>query len=321
MNHMRRILFVVVMITTIIVTCSSSMRAYLDTNNKILLEVSLPKYSFKKFEPIEVLFKYINNGTQNDSIYRIFDDFLHLMKFNLIDEKGSIYKDKYSFEPTLGLFQKPEHIVKPNDTLIVLMVFNNYGRKASNSDSLYFYNNAYFPPGKYTGYAYVENDYNYKRTFNPPLKSNTIEFEIKDLNEEDKVILKYFKNNEIGKTFEQNKIDEILNDFSNNYFIEYIWREKIRSILRKTKTKEANNDMLAEAYKEFFQEYPNSFYNINFIPRYLNLVTNHNSQSIMTNIFDLIYSFPNTIISYYLKNGNAQNEIKRKILENDYHKY
>ena len=318
---MRRIFFVVVMVTTIIITFSSSMRAYLDTNNKILLEVSLPKYSFKKFEPIEVLFKYINNGTQNDSIYRIFDDFLHLMKFNIIAEKGNIYKDKYSFEPTLGLFQKPKHIVKPNDTLMVIMVLNNYGRKTSNSDSLFFYKNTYFPPGKYTGYAYVENDYNYKRTFNPPLKSNTIEFEINDLNKEDKEVLRFFKNNEISNTFEQNKIDEILNDFSNNYFIEYIWREKIRSILRKTKTKEASNDMLAKAYKEFIQEFPNSFFNINYIPQYLNLVTDKNSQLIMENIFELIELFPNTIISYYLKNENTQHEIRSKIIENEYHKY
>ena len=248
---MSKLFFSILIINAILISYSRSDNVYSDTNNKISLEVSLLKKEFKIFEPIDVLFKYINNGTENDSISRIFDDFLHLMKCNIVDEKGNVYKDKYSFEPTLGLFQKPEHIVKPNDTLIALMVFNNYGRKTSNSDSLYFYNNAYFPPGKYTGYAYVENDYNYKRTFNPPLKSNTIEFEIKDLNEEDKVILKYFKNNEIGKTFEQNKIDEILNDFSNNYFIEYIWREKIRSILRKTKTKEANNDMLAKAYKEF----------------------------------------------------------------------
>jgi hypothetical protein len=266
-------------------------------NNKDILELFLTKTKYKLFEPIEVLFKYINTGLEDDSIYLLFDDNFDYMKFNLKDENGNIYNSKFTPHFDVG-FLKPEYIVKPGDTLLAVMQLYLYGKIPKNNDSSFFGTSGYFPVGIYSGYSFAEI-----------LKSNNINFEIEDLSREERIILNLTKNNNFEK---------IKSEYPSNNFNEYISRIEVRNILVKVLENSLSITKLATAYENFINQYPNSFYSLYYLGSYLNIISHKNKSDIENNMQLLIDKNPSTIVSNYLNNNFMRKIIIDNILENKY---
>ena len=246
------------------------------------------------FEPIDIMFKYINNNDKNDSVSSfLFYDQLYNMKFYITDDHNNIYNNKFYESPFLGI-QKEKYIVYPYDTLITIMDLNRYGILPEDRNKAYFNRIGYFPIGKYKGYAYTETG----------LRSNYIEFEITDLNDEDKFILENCNHKELLKLNDNLEIPILKNieKYKDNSFYEYLWREKVREAHIKFGNNEITEIDLMNIFKDFIYEFPNSFYNVHYIPQYINLASSHDENKVNEIIQNLVNDNPNTTIELYINN-------------------
>ena len=80
------------------------------------------------YEPVQVLFEYINTSDKNDTTGSEFLDLLDFIKFRI--KTGHIIYDK----PNAGLYalwvNNPKYIIPAKDTLFISMILNfTYGEK------------------------------------------------------------------------------------------------------------------------------------------------------------------------------------------------
>lgn len=268
-----------------------------------LVELQLQKTVFKKYEPIEVLIKYINNGNKDDSIYFMFNDFTNFIDFEIKDDKGINIneKDKQGF--TLGMALRPNYIVKPSDTLITTITLNGFGKKTEDMKTYFQYQN-YFPVGKYKFHAIIYGDLH--KSFNIPIITDDIEFEIVDVDETD---IKVIDMSREGKFY------DIQKNYSTNYFYEYALRENVKSNIGKYYKKEIAISVLENSYTEYVKMYPQSYYTIPFLKQYLSLVSNDDATNLDYIAQRLLSEHNNSMIEVFLTNRMMLESTKLIIIE------
>lgn len=206
------------------------------------LKLSLQKYSYKKYEPILALLKYTNQSSKNDTVIDMFEEFSDNLSFKIIPLDGQIYK-KAKFGFSINSYPIP-YSVKPFDSLKLSFDINKYGNKFLNTEN-YFDMLGYFNPGRYKVYASGKNK-------NVQILSDTLEFKVIELSEEDSIVL-----NLLG----QNHYSDILQNFQENPFRESIYFYSAHTQYR-PKIKDfsySKNDVL-NLYRETCENYGESYY-------------------------------------------------------------
>lgn len=267
-----------------------------------LVELQLQKNVFKKYEPIEVLFKYINKGNKDDSIYLMFDEYVDFINFDIEDEKGININEKETYYYTLGIAVRPNYIVKPTDTLITTITLNGFGKKTEEGKTYFQYSN-YFPVGRFNFQAIIYGDLH--KTFTNPIETNDLEFEIVDIDESDMNVIDLSR---------EGKYSEIHKNFSNNYFYEYALREYVKSNIGNYYKKEIAISVLENSYIEYFKMYPQSYYSIPFLKQYLSLVSNDDATNLDYIAQELLSEHKNSMIEVFLTNSVMLQSIKLSII-------
>jgi hypothetical protein len=268
-----------------------------------LVELQLQKTVFKKYEPIEILVKYINTGNVSDSIYMMFDDFTNFIDFSIKDDRGVNIneKDKQGF--TLGIPLKPNYIVKPLDTLITTITLNGFGKKTENRKTFFQYSN-YFPVGKYKFNAVIYGDQH--KTFTKPIATTDIEFEIIDIDESDMRVIDLTR---------EGRFNSIQENYSNNYFYEYALREYVKSNIGKFDNNEITKSELENSYIEYFNSFPQSYFTIQFVMQYLSLISNDAATNVDSIAQELLSEHKKSMIEVFLTNSMMLESMKLRIIE------
>lgn len=208
---------------------------------KSSLNISLSKYSFKQYEPILTLIKYINNKNLPDTIVRMFNEYEDDLNFNIIPLDGQYYNRL--IKPYSILFGPNPYILQSKDTFLFSRNLNDFGNSIEGLN--YFGMEGYLSPGRYKLFAKGHNR-------NDNYVSDTLEFEILDLNNEDSIIL---------KMLDEKKYNEILDTYPNTPFYEAV---SSFYATKSFKTKLIRNyylkDDIMNLYKSFFNKFPNSYY-------------------------------------------------------------
>ncbi|MCI0716939.1 MAG: hypothetical protein L0Y77_11625 [Chlorobi bacterium] len=222
-------------------------------NDKYSLKMSLAKREYKKYEPVIAQFELVNHDSNPMPIYNLFEEDSEEPGVIVIDEKGN----KLEINNGVKAYFVPwiHTILQPGDTLIISMAINNWGSEASPSekwldydDNIYFGEFGYFEPGNYKAYFYFNNIA--QERYSTSLQSNEVEFTVKELSEEDKNVLKLYR--DLRK---QRKFDKITLDYPDNIFSEHVYA---RNLLTKYLGKTSYNTI--EVFNNFVNKYPNSFY-------------------------------------------------------------
>ncbi|HMQ70006.1 MAG TPA: hypothetical protein PKA90_13475 [Ignavibacteria bacterium] len=259
--------------------------------NKLITE--LKKSTYKVYEPIDVLLKF--TIYKDEKVYK-YDLVQDLVNFEIVDENGV----KYNFKEKLDGFRNPfsnnYYDLKFGDTLTVLRELNEYGKKISNPNNIFFNKDRFFPVGNYKVFVYTEDG---------KFKSDYFEFEIIDLDNEDMSFLNATKNEVYLNT---------LQGFEQNDFLEYAHREKVRKELINYTEGNSSLSKIVDIYKDYLIMFPNSFYNVHYIPNYLRYQKELTGESTDRLIEDLKREFPNSFIGQLLKN-KVSKELIRKTIE------
>lgn len=275
-------------------------------DNNPAVNISLPKKTYKKFEPIELEFEWVNTKNSQDSIWALFNS-LQFIKYVFTDKNDNRI-DRHSNKGLNIMMSDPSYILQPGDTLKRSMTINHFGQFYSDfNDGWYFHNAGYFPVGKYKVYAIIDEDLHKK--YDIPIITNEIEFEITEIDETDKKVLELVK---------QKKYEDALKIYPSNYYKEYLMYFNVdKYFIDLLKTEMDNKryddkDKLIDKYKEFFNSYPNSLYNLNytFISNYLSL-NSSNINDVLHKKNELINSYPGTILEYVLKDMLKRNKFAK----------
>lgn len=240
-------------------------------NSNDSISIKLNKKIYKKYEPINYIFTYINNGNESDTIFEpIFGGEL---TYYLLDNNNKSYGERFGdFIPEYAK-RKPEYIIKPKDSLELIFCLNNYIGKELNEE--YFYNKSYFDPGKYSISVKIQINNEY-------FLSDVLHYEVEDISKVEKKIIEFSNDR---------KYDYLIEKFSNNYFMEYILFDKL-SYLFSLKASNTNIDIdkidneLLNTTLTLLRNFPQSNYFIGFPGKStLSFLSNYYSN------FDKLYSF------------------------------
>ncbi len=279
---------------------------YSFTSNPIV-NISFPKFTYKKFEPINLQFEWINNSTQNDSIWALFSPLGNYLNIEITSEDGTKYNRKVGSGIINVDFGNPL-IVGSYDTLKKSISINQYGKVYEDlMNGVYFGFPAYFPSGKYKISVMIDKDYN--KIYSTPIQTNTVEFEVVDNDNADKVILELIK---------KKNYTEALKRFPNNSYEEYLMYYDLLLYLAKFDENRTENkinsdtEVLFKKYKDFFNKYPNSLYNLNdaFITSYLSPNCN-DLESINSRKNELMQEYRNTLLEFILYDLTRRNKLQK----------
>lgn len=226
--------------------------------SEITMKISKP--IFKKFEPILVNFKYRNNRASQDTIYDYFADFTQRVKFKIENENGKTFSEHLSPSSSLAIPIK-KYILNENDSISFSMMINNFGEKidSKNRNSI-FSCFGYLPPGTYKVHAEFEDVH---ESINN-IKTNSVEFEVKDLENQDLPVIELAFNR---------KYEELINRFPKSVFAEHAYVEYLnrKFPIRHSELYNFSFNQIVESYSKFFKNYPHSFYSYNFDNRFIDL--------------------------------------------------
>lgn len=266
------------------------------------VKISLPKDSYKMYEPIELQYEWVNHKDKPDTIWGVFE-ISEYTQFFITDENGKVYTNQSSRLDIVH--SRPAHYVQKGDTVAETITLNHIGIafKGTFRES-YFSCFSYLPPGKYRVYSVIEGDA--ARIYTKPMKTNEVEFEISELSERDEKVLALVRDE---------KYEEALLLYPGNYFEEYIMKAEMDSyFIKRFKAGETNErykdtSKLPAMYSAFFDKYPNSPYNLsdNFISAYLR-VSSIDSAGSQIKMQELLAKYPGTNIS------KTVNSLKKKEL-------
>lgn len=267
------------------------------------VSITLPKYTYKKFEPIELMFEWINIKDKNDSIWRIFNS-PNCISYSIRKEDGSYLETKKMMEHCSGM-RRPEYILEPGDTIKRSMTINDAGEYYSNSkDGWYFWNTAYFPVGKYKLIASIDKDIG---IYDTPLKTNEVEFEVIDNDSEDMEVLELVR---------QRKYEAALKLYPSNYYREYLMHSIVHKYygqyygsISKSKSSPDSLTFILK-YNDFFESYPNSLYNLHyvFISHYFS-VNCKDPAKVEEKKRELLNKYPGTLLVYTINDMVKRNRL------------
>ena len=266
------------------------------------VKISLPKDSYKMYEPIELQYEWINHKDSPDTLWDVFE-LSELSHIFVTDENGKIYTNHLS---AIGkVASKPAHYIQKGDTVLETITLNKIGIFLTGSPrESYFSCYSYLPPGKYRVYSVIEGDAGRKDL--EPIKTNEVEFRVTELSAEDETITALA----VDKKYE-----EALTQFPGNYFGEYLARSQMNEYFKEffmageTNERYKDTSKLPAVYNAFFDKYPNSMYNLsdNFILGYLK-VSSKDSAGSQVKMRELLEKYPGTNIS------KTVNSLKKKEL-------
>lgn len=238
------------------------------------IEMTLPKKSYYKFEPVIAEFKVINNNKKPINIYGLFSTSDDKANIQIHDNKGNKWT-KNNIDLSVNYFYtSPDYIIQSLETLYVSMPINNWGQSINhyyeNKRVIYFDQWGYFPPGKYYAQYYIKSEES--EYYKANMKSNVVEFDVIDNNNEQTLILNYINEN-IYKMHPVQLYHNLKYLYPNNTFSEYIEANLIKNKHEELLTGfnyEFINDLDTD-YLNFFAIYPNSLYLLDdsFISLYL----------------------------------------------------
>ena len=220
--------------------------------------ISLEKHSFKAYEPVLVLAKYTNYSGENDSLYHLWTNSADELKFFIKSEKGIEYSGRKTYLCILFI-PSVKYILKPGESLTMSTYLNDYGEwiyyVEGQESRFYFDLTGYIPVGKYTAYAEQMGGSIYNRG-KFIRRTNEISFEVTELNDEDRNILKMERDK---------KYSEIISSYPENPFTEHVMANYLsRQFLYENKLPYPfRNTEIINAYKKFFEKHPKSLYNYN----------------------------------------------------------
>jgi len=266
------------------------------------VKISLPKDSYKMYEPIELQYEWINHKDIPDTIWGVFE-ISEYTQFFITDENGKVYTNQPSRLDIVH--SRPAHYVQKGETVAETITLNHIGIafKGTSRES-YFSCFSYLPPGKYRVYSVIEGDA--ARIYTKPMKTNEVEFEVTELSERDEKVLALVRDK---------KYKEALHSYPGDYFDEYLMRfemsEYFLELFKAGETNERYKDTskLPAMCSAFFDKYPNSPYNLsdNFISGYLR-VSSKDSAGSQVKMQELLAKYPGTNIS------KTVNSLKKKEL-------
>lgn len=290
---------------------NNTLRYYrIDTNDiqrKVL--ISLPKYNYKTYEPINLTFEWINLQNNKDSIWGLFDQGCDFLKCYIEDEKGNFFNKKNKILNSYIGFREPEYILNARDTIRRYITINDFAKPIQSKTENYFGNLGYFPVGKYKLYFIIDEDYGKK--FVKPIKTNEIEFEISEINEFDSQILDLVRDR---------KYDVALTRFPNyNYFDEYLRYFSLNKYLGEYLSDKFEHkaydqiSTLLVKYDDFFKEFYNSQYILNdiFMYHYFSIGSEEYS-SLLSKVNNLMGKYPTTNIEYILNDVSKREKFIKK---------
>jgi len=188
-------------------------------NSKYEITMKLAKDTYKKYEPVIAEFELINHDSKPMDIYDLFETDLEGPAIMITDENGLKTSDNKEV-PSDVMFTGPTYTILPGDTLFVSMPINDWGIRAkythNNNNEVFFDQFGYFQPGSYSAYYYF-NDAN-SHFYGTALKSNEVNFEVTDDDDQDLAVLKLIR---------EYKYDEIIELFPDNQFFEDVYAAAI----------------------------------------------------------------------------------------------
>lgn len=197
------------------------------SDNKYKMIMSLPKTTYKKYEPVVAKFDLINNDTLPLDIY--YDIFWieanYLFTIKVVDNLGKIYSVNQTPGDMMIVYKAPDYIIQPGDTFIISMPINNWGKE---NDTRHLGQFGYFPSGQ-----------TYEARFsNEQLTSNIVKFDVIELNKYDNDLLNLLNNWAVSES--------TLQMYEDNPFVEHIYAKYfLKSV---------------ENYYDFLTKYPSSYY-------------------------------------------------------------
>ncbi len=244
------------------------------------LKITLEKKKFKKYEPILVMFEYVNKNSDIDTVRLDFTDEYDETSFIIETDNNKIYNTRNRTPLSTTYFNGPRYFLPPNDTFIASMTLNyKYGEELK--DLVPFDMYAFLKPGKYKVTAKTTID-------GKEYISNKEEFEVVDLSSEDITVLGLVANK---------NIDELLKNYPENSFTEHALVRDVISRRVGTENNPPTKEERINDYKEFFYRFPNSFYNINsiVIESFLGKLAN-SSQNYFQDIENIKNQYPGSLL-------------------------
>lgn len=238
---------------------NNDLRNEKNVSDKYTITLTLPKFEYKKYEPVIAKIVLTNHDTKPLDIYNIHDNLSGEPHFTIKDKYGNVYDSRNMVGFFIPTYTSE---VPPGDSLVFSMTMNEWGKPTSyettkNLDEVYFSQFGYFPVDDYSAYFHCSPLRNGEEIF-----SNKVVFKVIDLTQEDIEVLQLYKENKYNK----NKYDEIVSRYPNNVFIEHILKRKMSLYYSSKITDNTESD-----YNDFIQKYPNSmyFYNWTFMLPYI----------------------------------------------------
>jgi hypothetical protein len=278
---------------------------------KYELLISLPKYTYKKFEPIMLKAEMVNHDTEALELWGNFVLPQTNVDVTIIDEKGKIFMEDKSGSEKFDIMRKiPSYVIQPEDTLFVTLRINNWGeeiRWKSDTDNDYYFASGYLEPGKYTANisTFVKENLGLDKQIK--VKSNNVNFEVTKLDKSDAELLKLFKK---GDKYNLKPYEEILNKYPDNPFTESVAAEYLSM---KYFSKYSDKDYiyindLERDFQNFIDKYRNSIYLLNdrwlkpyIYKHFYNVETNNLNTNLEQMYNDFIIQNENNLLKDLLK--------------------
>lgn len=255
-----------------------------------VVTISLPKKTYKMYEPILLEYEWINYKDKPDSIYAL-STFSEYIEQHITDDNGKEL-------PVRQVLDEADHnltrIINKNDTLHSVVDLCDYGKRLEYKLQ-YFLPAAfgYLPAGKYSAYSLIKHDA-HNIIYDPPIKTNTIEFEVTQISPEEDSLLWNARRREFAEAYQKD---------DDNYFNEHImyWEvteQYFLSLSGELEYNTAHRTKTANMYSKFIEKYPNSLYCMQrqFIIPYLQMASNDSSNDHIE-MDRFTKKYPNTAIA------------------------
>jgi hypothetical protein len=246
------------------------------------LKIELPRYTYRKYEPVILKTEMINNDSIPLELWGNFESPFYLADVVITDEQGNIFCVNQSHPQKIDAFLlAPTNIILPGDTLFLSMSINDWGKEArfvsQKDNDIYFANRGYFEKGKYIANittrvntnselnirGKIKSDSDFRQDNQVEIKSNDVNFEVVELNDTDRVILNQFK--EADFLYNLKPYKDVIDEFPDNAFTEimYIYYLGGKYLnYYSDKNYKYINDLIND-YENFIWKYPNSLYLLN----------------------------------------------------------
>ena len=255
-----------------------------------VVTISLPKEKYKMYEPILLQYEWINYKDKPDSIYAL-STFSEYIEQHITDVNGKELPVRQILDESPQILTR---IINKNDTFHSVVDLCDYGKrleyKLQYAVSVAF---GYLPVGKYSAYSLIKKDA-HNIVFDPPIKTNTIEFEVTEISPEEDSLLWNARRREFQEAYQKDE---------DNYFNEHLmyWEvteQYFLSLSGELEYDNAHRTKTANMYNKFIEKYPNSLYCMqpSFIIAYLQMVSN-DSLNDHIEIERLAGKYPGTALS------------------------